>query len=746
MTPTPPYHPDNDDVQPDKISDFLSRLSQKMKRRDDLQMGNTHHNASNGWGGNTYHNRNDIAHLHLDEYASVPATPDTYQRLQRLQQIANGIESKVISQPEQLALFPKKNYEVDYATALNAAQYTAATTVQGPLLVIAGAGSGKTRTIVYRVSYLLENATPPEQILLLTFTRKAAQELVLRTKQLLRNHSAERLVSGTFHAFATMLLRKYAALVGLAPNFTIIDPTDSADLIDLIRNELKLNLKEKAFPRKSRIAEIISKSRNCNQSVSQIVAQYFVGASEFLGSLQTIATAYTRYKKMNQILDYDDLIEVLRDKLREVEPFRVAVQRLYRYIMVDEFQDTNVVQKEMIDLIAAQHRNIMVVGDDSQSIYAFRGANFENILTFPLTYPDCKVVKLEQNYRSNQRILALVNEIAQKAQLGYRKILVSDNTNDVMPTVAKFYDQQAEAEFIVDRILALREQNIPLNQVAVLYRSSYHGNYIQTELLKRSIPYVVVGGIKFVERAHVKDMISYLRIASNPLDAVAWNRILKMVPGIGQVTATKVIDAIHRSNYVLDFSVFEGKKFGNDLNRLAQVLTAVMQESVALPTKIDMLCDYYRPLLKNREPDWEVRMQDMEVLYKLAHKYADLSQFLTDFALDPPSTKFQDAVKPLLDETEDQPVTLSTIHSAKGLEWYCVFVPHLLDGLFPSAKSLRTIDDYEEERRLFYVACSRAEEELYLTLPAYYSAWDDYFTQPSRFIAELSKDKYCIHA
>lgn len=731
----------NDDID-DMLSAFLKKFTKKAPEKDDEatvgKMGGFN------LGGN-YYDRSDLERLNLKDYAKVRVDAETYNKLDRLQAIANSIETKVISKPEQLSLFPKRQYIVDYQNVLNEAQYLAVTTVQGPVLVIAGAGSGKTRVIVYRASYLLENATPPESILILTFTRKAAQELVVRTKQLLKNHNAERLVSGTFHAFSTMLLRRYAALIGIPSNFTIIDPSDSADIVDLIRTELKLNVKNKAFPRKARIAEIISKSRNCNQSIAEIIEQYFMGAYEFIDNIQLIARAYREYKKLNNIFDYDDLMETLRDKLRDNEKFRRTIQQLYQYIMVDEFQDTNVVQKDLIDLIAAGSRNVMIVGDDSQSIYAFRGANFENILRFPETYPDCKVVKLEFNYRSNHRILAFVNEIARNARLGYKKELVSHNENDVLPLIAKFYDQQEEAEFIVSRILELRERNIPLNQIAVLYRSSYHGTFIQTELLKRGIPYIVVGGIKFVERSHIKDIISYLRIVANPLDAIAWNRILKMVPGIGQVTASKIIDMVHHNNNVIDFTGFEGKKFGKDLERLGEVLTTIRRESVSLPVKIELLSDYYRPLIKNREPDWEVRMQDIDVLYKMAHKYQDLEVFLTDFALDPPSTKFQDSVKPLLDETEDQPVTLSTIHSAKGLEWYCVFIPHLLDGLFPSAKCLHNLEAYEEERRLFYVACSRAEEELYLTMPAYYSAWDNYFTKPSRFIAEVNKNKYQVY-
>lgn len=726
----------------EKISLFLKKFANKNASQNtynEHEFGGGHRS-----GGGDFYDSNELDRLNIREYSGVRMEPETYERLERLNKIAKSIEKKVVTKPEQLALFPKRDYKINYAAELNEAQYLAITTVQGPLLVIAGAGSGKTRTIVYRVSYLLENGILPEQILLLTFTRKAAQEMVTRTKQLLKTYDVDRIMRGTYHAFASYLLRRHANMIGIAANFTIIDPIDSEDIVDLIRNEFKLGSKDKAFPRKSRIFEIISKSRNCSQPIRTTIMNEFSGAMDFMNDIELIAKTYQQYKQTNQILDYDDLMETLRDKLRDHEQFRRLVQQSYQYVMVDEFQDTNLVQKDIVDLVAGGSKNIMVVGDDSQSIYAFRGANFENILTFPETYPNCKVVKLEHNYRSNQPILAFVNDIIRNAKIAYPKQLYSNNPKHHKPLIAKFNDQQEEAAFIVSRIIALREKNIPLNQIAVLYRSSYHSNFIQTELLKRGIPYVMVGGIKFIERSHIKDLIAYLRISVNPLDAIAWNRILKLVPGIGQTTASKIIDYVHNNHSSIQFGSYENKKFGKDLESLGDMLNNLRRNDLNLPTKIDVLRDYYRPILKSREPDWELRLQDIEVIHQLAYKYQEVQDFLTDFALDPPSNKYQDAVKPLIDESEDQPVTLSTIHSAKGLEWYCVFLPHLLDGLFPSSRSLKSLDQLEEERRLFYVACSRAEEELYLTMPAYYSAWDNYFTQPSRFIAEIQKDKYTI--
>ncbi|MBK8474604.1 MAG: ATP-dependent helicase [Sphingobacteriales bacterium] len=686
----------------------------------------------------------DIARVRLSDYSPLLLDDTDEERLQRLQKIIADIDQKIIAEPPPST--DTRRYQIDYRNSLNSGQYLAATTLKGPVLVIAGAGSGKTRTVIYRLSYMLENGIPPSEILLLTFTRKAAQEMVRRAQGLLGNPTAVGgITATTYHSFANTVLRAYAPMIGLPPNFTIIDSIDAEDSIDLIRSELKLNKQNKAFPKKDRIAEIISKSRNCGLRIADVVEREFKGLTEYIADLELVASTYKKYKLHNRILDYDDLMDLLRYALRENLPFRRALQQQFKYIMIDEFQDTNIVQKQIIDYLSEQSRNIMVVGDDAQSIYAFRGANFENILTFPATYPDCKVVKLEQNYRSNQHLLDFTNNIANNALLGYKKHLFSETHTPFIPIIAKFRDQQEEASFVVDKILALREKNIPLNQIAVLYRSSYHSNYIQTELLKRSIPYVMIGGIKFVERRQIKDLMAFLRLLLNPVDAVSWNRILKLIPGIGTVTARKIVQAVQAQEGKFDFSKFEKNKFGHELDRLALILNTAADPSVSVPTKIEIVKRYYAPLLQTLETDYELRLSDIDVLYDIACKYEDLEKFLSDFALDPPSNKFQDQVRPLLDESEDKPLTLSTIHSSKGLEWYAVFVPHLLDGLFPSARSLKSITYLEEERRLFYVACSRAKQELYLSLPAYFSQWDYYYTMPTRFIIECAPETYRLY-
>lgn len=727
----------NDNLSPEeRVSDFLRKFVNNKKKKEAQKPLNTFTRNKR-----TRHSSNPFAHHHLNEYNQLEIPEKVRSKITHLQQIANSIEDKIVK-PKRLPSLKNKGFKIDYRNELNRGQFLATITINGSVLVIAGAGSGKTRTITYRVAYLLENQVPPEEILLLTFTRKAANEMVKRTTELLPDSNVDQVMRGTFHAFANYTLRRYANMINLPINFTIVDTGDSEDIIDLIRSELKFNKTKKAFPRKSRIQGIISKSRNCSISIHEVIEREFTGLLDYKKDIELIAKVYKEYKRANNIFDYDDLMEVLYESLRDFPVFRQKMQERYRYIMVDEFQDTNIIQKGIVDLLAAKHRNIMVVGDDAQSIYAFRGANFENILTFPAVYPSCKVIKLEQNYRSNQDILNFTNNIANNALLGYKKTLFSENSNQFKPIAAKYYNIEEEADFIADKILALREQGIDFEKIAILYRSSFHSNSIQTALIARKIPYIVVGGIKFIERRHIKDMISYLRIILNPLDAVAWNRVLKLIPGVGKVTASKIIESIQENDGKLNVEHFGKKKFGRGLTELQAALEAASREDKPLVYRVEVLREYYLPILKEVETDYRKRSQDLDVLQQMSERYEELERFLSDFALDPPSDQFQDQTTPLIDETEENPMTLSTIHSSKGLEWHTIFIPHLLDGLFPSSRGLKKIEDLEEERRLFYVACSRAKEQLYLTMPSYFSSWDDFYTKPSRFLIEVDAEKY----
>ncbi len=683
----------------------------------------------------------DIASADWSEYPEIEISASIEEKIAQLKEITVSIDKKGAGS-DILSTNGLGGMKVNYSAVLNPSQLRAVMVTEKPVLVIAGAGSGKTRVIVHRVSYLIEKGIDPRSILLLTFTRKAAREMLERVETLLRDSRIGDITGGTFHSFAAFILRRYANLINLPPNFTIIDTTDSEDIIDLIRTELKLNTKDKKFPRKSRIQDIISYSRNRNTSISSIINGQYSGLIDYIPDIELIYKGYTRYKQISSILDFDDLMEILRDNLRDNILFRENLQKQYSYVMVDEFQDTNILQKEIVDFIAAKHKRIMVVGDDSQSIYAFRGANYENILRFPETYPGCAVIKIEENYRSNQKILDFTNSIIEHARIGYRKKLYTSNARDSLPVIKRVYDQQAEAKFIVDRILELSEENVPLNEIAVLNRADWHNRYIQVEMSKRGIPYVVVGGFRFNERMHIKDIISYLRITYNPADAVAWHRILKYIGGIGQVTAVNVINEFRNSKKPFSFEIFRKKKFYDELLKLGNMLSRAALPRNNLAQKIDIIIDYYSPLLKERVDDYYIRMQDVSVLNDLSKKYHDLDKFLSDFALDPPSKRMADQTKPLIDEgEEDGKVTISTVHSAKGLEWYAVFIPHALEGMFPSNRATN-IEEMEEERRLFYVACSRAKEELYVTLPRNVLSFDAFFHLPSRFLVEIKRDMY----
>lgn len=683
----------------------------------------------------------DIQSLSWAEYPEIKSPEELESKIAELKMISDSVEKKS-QHYKDVDKRSLEGFKINYLTALNPYQLAAVLITEKPVLVIAGAGSGKTRVIVYRVSYLIEKGVDAQSILLLTFTRKAAKEMLDRVETLLQDKKVGNVNGGTFHSFAAFILRRYANMLNIPSNFTIIDTSDSEDIVDLIRTELKFNTKDKKFPRKERIFEIISYSRNKNTSISAIVHGQYTGLIDYIPDLELIYNGYSKYKALSNIFDFDDLMQVMRDSLRDNMRFRESLQKQFQYIMVDEFQDTNIIQKEIVDFIAEGHRRIMVVGDDSQSIYAFRGANYENILRFPAKYPDAVVIKIEENYRSNQKILDFTNSIIDNARIGYRKRLFTRNRRQNIPLIRQVNDQQEEAEFIVNRIMELAEQNVPLNEIAVLNRADWHNRYIQAEMSKRAIPYVVVGGFRFNERMHIKDIISYLRITYNPSDAVAWHRVLKYIGGVGHVTAGNIISDFHSSENPFSFESFRQRRFYSELADLGQMLAKASHPECSLTRKVELIVGYYSPILKERFDDYYIRMQDISVLVDLSKRYRDLDRFLSDFALDPPSKRVADQTRPLIDEgEEDGKVTLSTVHSAKGLEWYAVFIPHALEGLFPSNRA-RDIEEMEEERRLFYVACSRAKEELYITFPRAIYSYDAVFHLPSRFLVEIDKEKY----
>jgi DNA helicase II / ATP-dependent DNA helicase PcrA len=728
MHPIPMNNPDNQKNKPGKnqfLEDFLAQVAQDSTMMAPVQSALA---------------VRDLSSLSPDDYPPLELTEELQHKIDELKSVIKTLEDKP-ALPAMVSL-PDRPFKIDYRRSLNDPQLAAVSITEGPLLVIAGAGSGKTRVIVHRVSFLLETGVNPSDILLLTFTRKASAEMLNRVQELLHDTAVTKVMGGTFHSFSNHILRKYANLLALPNNFTILDTADSEDTLDLIRSEMKLDKTDKAFPKKTRIYEIISGARNRSITIREMIQKDFSGLINYVSDIELLFSGYTRYKKLTGTFDYDDLMEVLRNALRDNSTFRKKMQQEFRYIMVDEFQDTNILQKEIVDFLAAGHRNIMVVGDDAQSIYSFRGANYENIIRFPQTYPDCAVIRIEQNYRSNQTILDFTNDIIRNARLGYRKSLYTSNTRQFLPLVKKFYDQEEEASFIVTRILELREAGISTGEMAVLCRAAWHWNFIEVELKKRNIPYVTVGGLAFHEKMHIKDLISYLRILLNPYDAVAWHRILKTLPGIGQVSATAIVREIRENGGKLNLSLYAKKKFFEELKSLLAALSRAAEEHLSVGARISIMRDYYSPLLQARESDAHIRILDLNVLVDMASKYELLEKFLSDFTLEPPSKNFSGTSNPLVAEGEEKALTLSTIHSAKGLEWYAVFVPHALDGLLPSSRALDSLEEVEEERRLFYVACSRAREELYITMPSFVRSYQGFCSYPSRFIIELDRTRY----
>ncbi len=629
------------------------------------------------------------------------------------------------SQPARLSL--------DYAAALNPQQLAAVTAADGPSLVIAGAGSGKTRTLIYRVAYLIDKGVDPASILLLTFTRKASQEMLQRAGVLIGARS-ERVAGGTFHSVANTLLRRYGRPIGLEPGFTILDRSDAEDLIALVRNQLGLNQKDKRFPRKGSIAEIFSKCENTLASFEDILLGEFAHFAEHLSDLDKLKKAYVAAKRQKQLLDYDDLLTMLRELLTDHEPTRQAISQNFRYILVDEYQDTNRLQADLVRKLATTHNNVMAVGDDAQSIYAFRGATFRNIMDFPTLFPGTKVYKLEENYRSTQPILNLANEIIQGATEKYSKHLFTRKLDGPLPALVQAGGENAQSRFISQRILELRESGVPLDEIAVLFRSSFHSFDLEIELSRRNLPFVKRGGFKFIETSHVKDLLAHLRVIENPLDAVSWNRLLMLVEGVGPKKAQDLIASFVRSEQPPAALREVSGRSSRPLKDLAIMLEeAGRSQSLTPAEQVNEVYRYYLPILKEHYDDYPKRMRDLEHLYTIAERYGKLNDFLADLALEPPDASVDDVEA---GDRDDERLVLSTIHSAKGLEWQCVFLIWTVDGRFPSAYSFTSDEELEEERRLFYVAVTRAKKHLHLTYPinVYDKATGAVLSKPSRFL------------
>lgn len=625
---------------------------------------------------------------------------------------------------------------VDFENLLNAAQLKAVTHLDGPHLVIAGAGTGKTRTLVYRVAYLVDRGIDPRSILLLTFTRKAAQEMMHRASTILDDRCS-RVSGGTFHSFGNLILRRYGGLLGYANSFTILDRSDAEEVISMVRAEMGLHKVKTRFPRKEALMNIISRSVNTGAPISEILARQYPQYSHHEAEILKVGEEYARYKQSKSMMDYDDLLSNLRLLLKEHESVRTRISNTYRYIMVDEYQDTNRLQAEIVELLASEHRNVMVVGDDSQSIYSFRGANFRNIMDFPGIFPGSTITTLEQNYRSNQPILSLTNAIIANAREKFSKQLYSRRLGNQKPYYLRPKSQFHQAEFVRRRIMELLLEGTPLREIAVLFRSGWHSNDLEVELAAHRIEFVKYGGLKFVEAAHVKDVLAFLRVGFNHRDAIAWRRILMLLDGVGGTTANRVIQAVAEDGQGIEILVsgtFAKKKYGKKLADLHQLIRQIATGELDLREELRMILDFYEPYFQGKYEDFESRRNDLASLVQIAERYDSLEKFLSDLTIESPEAS---RARPAADTRSDRMV-LSTIHSAKGLEWAHVFLIHLVDGCLPSSYSVFNPESLEEERRLFYVAATRAKDSLYLIAPRI-EGGSEYNTYggPSRFLFEI---------
>lgn len=632
----------------------------------------------------------------------------------------------------------KMPLKIDYAKELNQEQLDVVLHGDGACLVLAGAGSGKTRTLTYRVAYLLEQGMNPSELLLLTFTNKAAREMLHRVGVLMGQES-QGIWGGTFHSVASRILRSFAEQLGYQANFSILDTEDANDLLKSVMKDLQLDPKTRRVPSASVAHSLISYARNTQRSLEACLQEKHPTFVPLLPEIEQLAAQYQQRKKSANAMDFDDLLSNLVILLED-PVIGDTLSQTFRYVLVDEYQDTNALQARIVKGFAKVHRNILVVGDDAQSIYAFRGADVKNILAFPKQWPESKTFKLLNNYRSTPEILEVANESLTHNENQFQKDLVGMSASGSKPRVVPCTSASQEAQYVAEQILALRSQGRALSQIAVLFRSSAHSQALEFELLKRDLPYEYRGGQKFFERAHIKDVISFLRIFANVQDEVAWMRVLGLQTGIGATTAANLAkQAMKAPEFaaVVNASEMEAKagrgRVGwKDFTQTAEqmVLRAPYPASM-----IRAICDSsYQQYLEREYPNWKERLEDLEQLAAFAESYQELSRFLADISLYDDVVAARDSGEP--DERER--VILSTIHQAKGLEWDAVFVIHLVDTAFPNRRALGEEGGMEEERRLFYVAVTRARRELFLVYPLTMGYDALMFLQPSTFIEEVS--------
>lgn len=630
-------------------------------------------------------------------------------------------------------------FTINYREELNTSQFEAASAVNGCYLIIAGAGTGKTRTLVYRVARLIELGHDPSSILLLTFTRKAANEMMKRASMLLDDRCSK-IRGGTFHSFANLTLRKYAKAIGLDSSFTILDQGDSADVINLIRSQDGFITKEKRFPNKQTLNKVFSLSVNTGKKVEEIIENDYPHFIPLLDKILQIQKIFTEYKRRNNLLDYDDLLVYLREFLNKGGPAVKALLSEIKFVMVDEYQDTNHLQSEIVKGLSQYSKNVMVVGDDSQAIYSFRGADFHNIMQFPKLFDDVKIIKLEENYRSHQSILDFANRINEAAVEKYKKDLYSRRGSGQLPNIVAASTENLQSKFIVEKILDLREEGVPLKDIAVLFRSSFFSFDLELELAKANVPFQKFGGMKFVETAHVKDVMAFLRIVINPKDVISWYRVLLLHEGVGPKTAQRILDELATSRITIKAEPDQQPEFKHHKLSPLFYLLYELQKKKLLPSEmVQRVYDYYYDLFKANYDDWNKRKKDLEIFQNIVENYTSVDTLLSDMAIEP---IIESVVDVDATDKEEEYVTLSTIHSAKGLEWHSVFIIHAVEGYFPSARSIESLETLEEERRLMYVASTRAKNNLFITYPMnlYDREAGITLSKPSRFISDITPD------
>src|SRR2546422_3898604 len=616
---------------------------------------------------------------------------------------------------------------IDYAAELNAQQLAAVTAQPGPQLIIAGAGSGKTRTLTYRVAYLLENGIDPRNILLLTFTNKAARQMLDRVANLLPI-DASGIWGGTFHSVGNRMLRRHGSALGYSSGFTIMDREDQKDLINAVIASAGIDPKEMRFPKGDVLADIFSFVVNTERPMEELLAEKFPYFLPLLEPIKDVHARYEKKKKSTNSMDFDDLLEKTLRMLLEHEEIASFYRRQFKFILVDEYQDTNKIQADFIDTLAAEHKNVMVVGDDAQSIYSWRGANFQNILEFPKRYPNEQVFKIELNYRSVPEILEVANAaIAANVQQFRKHLSATRPTNAVKPADVALNNGGEQAQFIAQRILELRDEGVDLNEIAVLYRAHYHAVELQLELSRRGIPYQITSGIRFFEQAHIKDVTSFIRFVANPRDEVAFNRMVKLLPGIGNRTAenlwqawaagiTDPIDNFGERLQAMHVPAKSKTLWTQLVHTLDEIAPGGQPNppSEMITSIVEAIYDDYA---KVNFTNYELRREDLDQLAVFARQFKDVHEFLSQLALisnvDSEATPVQTGDK--------EAVNLSTVHQAKGLEFHTVFVIWLTDGMFPS---------------------SRSRDELYLTYPhmRLSGGYGDVFQWPSRFLQEIPND------